>query len=602
MRIVTIVLTLSMVISFSFGQDIFQAPQKVIGSGYTNGLCWADYNDDGYPDLYVSNGVNGAPTNVNYLYLNNGDGTFTEQTSAGPIVSDDYISGGCSWGDYDNDGQIDMVVAHAFTRATDPFTNYSKISLYRNQGDSTFTSENGGDLTVEETISKSAAAFVDYDNDGFVDVFVSNAKFTGPPATTHSLYHNNQDGTFTSVSNNLTNGTSARAGFSWADFDLDGDMDVVTASGAIVQWSVLWVNTGSDFTETKLDSNQTSEGVSWVDFDNDGDLDIFFANSGDTEDAREKNVIFRNDNGTFVKVDTLLGDLTADRDLSEGASWGDYDNDGDLDVIVANADSAKGDASKFYLNNGDGTFTEHTADMFQDSSTYAYSISNADVDNDGDLDVVIGRDGKNQLYINQTSQNSSNHFLEISLVGDVAANRSAIGAIVRLKATIGGTDLWLIRDVNSQTGRGSHNDYRVHFGLGDATVADSIIVKWPGSGTQIVYTNVAADQFLTYKESDQPNAIANQDFSPKTYSLQQNYPNPFNPTTNIRYSLAENTHVKLAVYNSAGQLIRTLVDEKQLQGSHMVTFDGTGISSGVYFYRLETSTGFQQIKKLVLLK
>ena len=595
--------------TFVFGQypnDPFQFPVE-IGSYITHGAAWGDYDNDGDDDLYFSNGEQGFQWK-NHLYRNNGDGTFTEDTTAGSIISDVYTSGGVSWGDFDNDGDLDLIVAQPFTHAVYP-TNYSKVSLYVNNNDGTFTAGTYPTLTDEESSrSKVGAFWGDWNNDSYLDVFVSNASFFGV-GTNHSLFTNNNDGTFTEENNNLANGTSARAGGSWADFDNDGDLDLVTISGAIGQKTVLWVNTGSDFVDYVLVDNgetdgRTSETASWGDYDNDGDLDLFIGNAGDTQDAPEANLLFRND-GLDANGDPIMtlmtsgvGDIATDVDLSICSGWADFDNDGDLDLFVGNDGGySAGYRSRLYINNGDGTFTKKTNTIVADSASYARSAAWADFDLDGDMDLVVGRDGPNRLFINNGNSNS---FVEIKLTG-VDANKTAIGTIVRVKATINGQPVWQMRDVNSQTGHGSHNSYRLHFGLGDAFEIDSLVIEWMGSGNVNVYEGLAANDFYEFTEENTSSIENNLPQLVDAFKILPNYPNPFNPETRLRFILKEKSRITVDLMDITGRKISTIYKGIRPAGFNQIIFNAKSLSSGTYFVHYK-GPKFNHFQKILLVK
>ncbi len=585
-----------------YPNDPFQFPME-LGGYITWAVIWGDYDNDGYDDVYFSNGESGFQW-VGQLYHNNGDGTFTKDTTAGPIVTDQFTSGGACWGDVNNDGYLDVVVSNPFTKAIFP-NNYSKNSLYLNNGDGTFSDASAPVLTDEEsTRSKSGCTMADWNNDGFLDVYVSNASFQGL-GLEHSLYTNNQNLTFTEESNNLTAGTSARAGASWADFDGDGDMDIVTVSGGIGKETVLWVNTGSDFTKYVLIPSgqgvgRTSKGCSWGDFDNDGDLDIFISNNGDDVNSPEANMLFRNDgldstgSPIMTQLDSTAGDIVTDKDLSMGSAWADFDNDGDLDLFVGNDGGySSGYRSRLYVNNGDGTFTKKTNTIVADSASYARGLSWCDFDKDGDMDLLVGRDGPNRLFINNGNSNS---FVEVKLIG-VTANKAAIGSIIRVKATINGKAVWQMRDVTTQSGMGSHNSFRQHFGLGDAGTIDSLVIEWAGSGNVDVYTNLAVNSFYEFTEKT-PSAVDDMVLGmPKTFKVYANYPNPFNPRTTLRFALPQASRVQIDLYNAAGQKVTTIYRGYRKAGYVQVSFDGSNLASGLYVvhYRAGKYRAFQKI-------
>jgi len=497
-----------------YPDDPFQFKMQFSEAWVTPGVAWGDYDDDGYQDIYFSNGTQGYQW-TNDLYKNNGNETFTRQSSAGTIVTDSYTHGGASWGDFDNDGDLDLVLANPFTRSSG-FTNYSRVTLYRNNNNGTFSSVSTSPLTDEQTTSKVMVGWVDFNNDRYLDVMVSNANFQGI-AQNYTMYVNNQNGTFSSVSNNITsNAKSARSGFSWADFDDDGDQDVVTCSGAPGQNTTLWMNTGSNWTGYVLIASgagigKDTQGASWGDYDNDGDLDVFVANWGDqSAGAPEQNYLFRNDgkdgsgNPIFTRLDATsgIGEIVTDTDYSGAAGWADLDNDSDLDLFVGNDGGyAAGYRSRIYLNDGDGTFTRLSNTIFADSASFVRSGAWADYNNDGFMDILVGRDGRNRLFENN---GNTNNWVEMDLVG-VQSNRSAIGAIIRLDATINGQSVSLMRDVSGQTGFGGQSSLRVHFGLGDATTVESVNIHWPGSGNTSVSNNLSVNQVYTFTEGQNPN-------------------------------------------------------------------------------------------------
>jgi len=579
------VLVMLFLIATLYAQDPFEGPIRVLDgdNNVSVGAAWADYDNDGDQDLYFSNGARGNAF-VNYLYQNNGDGTFTKITT-GDIVTYNSISGGCGWGDFDNDGWLDLYVAEA-----NDGLNGLPDKLYQNNGDGTFTDVDAGDLT-NTSIATATGAWADYDNDGYIDMVTSNVGTFGGP-TNHHLFVNDRDSTFSSVSNNLTNGTSELGGIAWADYDNDGDMDVVMVSGNTSESTVLWTNTGSDFTSTVLLTGPDAKAASWGDYDNDGDLDLYITAYGDSQSDPDSNYFFINQNGTFTRVtdDTIVNDT----DFSYGSAWGDYDNDGDLDLFVANdGDTAK---SRLYINDGSGHFTRLRNSNIVDSVFFARGCAWADYDNDGDLDLIIGRDGPNYLFKNL---GNSNHFINVHLTG-VDANKAAIGAVVRVKATIFGNPVWQMRQVSTQTGYGSHNSLRLHFGLGDATTVDSLIIYWPGSGNVDEYTNLAYSAFYDMTEGN-VSAIEETNGKAITFKLLQNYPNPFNPATNIVYDLPKSSVVRIDIYNILGQKVATPLNGYVTAGRHTLKFNASALPAGIYFYKM-TAGKLIQTKKMVLAK
>ena len=317
--------------------------------------------------------------------------------------------------------------------------------------------------------------------------------------------------------------------------------------------------------------------------------DLFVANF-------ESNDLYANNgDGTFTKI--ITGPVVSDSSFSIGSSWEDFDNDGDLDLFVANAVGS----NFLYSNNGDGTFTNITAAVgISDSSSFGASWG--DYDNDGDVDLFVSNIGRNNsLYANNGNGNS---WINIKLLGTVS-NTSAIGAKVRLKAILNGAPVWQLREVSGQSGVLGQNSLNVEFGLGNATVIDSLIIEWP-SGIVQVLLNLPTNQFLVIEES--ATVVSNEGSlgGPEEFHLHQNYPNPFNPGTVITYALPQAGSVTLVIYDLRGREIARLVDAPQQVGYHSVTWNGVMASgretpSGIYIARLVTPEYTKSIK-MVLLK
>ena len=228
-----------------------------------------------------------------------------------------------------------------------------------------------------------------------------------------------------------------------------------------------------------------SAGSSWGDYDNDGDLDLFVANSGN-------NFLYTNNGGgSFTAITT--GPVVTDGGISFSGSWGDYDNDGDLDLFVANSGN-----NFLYANNGDGSFTAITTGVVVTSGGTSFGSSWGDYDNDGDLDLFVANFNQNNfLYANN---GNANNWINLRLLG-THSNVSALGAKVHIKATLSGVEMWQLSEISGQTGGGygGQNSLNAEFGLGDATIVDSIRIEWP-RGIVWDTTNVAVNQFMTTTE------------------------------------------------------------------------------------------------------
>ncbi|MCB0283602.1 MAG: VCBS repeat-containing protein [Calditrichaeota bacterium] len=450
------------------------------GQNYS-GAAWIDYNNDGLQDLFAT---------PSFLFKNNGSGNFEYiETEIGKSQNNSF-SNGTSWADVDNDGDLDC------------FLSGNPSTLYLNLGDDNFAEYHYGDLGYVADYSGFndnrgwTGAFGDYDNDGFVDLVITHPQnFLGSPAHPSRLMHYNGSGGFTMITDyDFTTTLAPYTVATWSDYNQDGDLDLFIGSGPAG-------SAGEDYLyDNQLSESGTAELLrittaplgtvlqdgqvwNWIDFDNDGDLDGFLTNYGGAP-----NRLYRNDNGSYTSISnnlTFNGSMLAN-------IWGDIDNDGDLDVIMT------GDTGNaFFINNGDGSFTSKENEI---SSTFSVGAAFADYDNDGDLDLFLsdGNAPENEKALFRNDTENSNHWLNIQLHGTVS-NAAAIGARVKVLASINGKPTWQVREVSAQNSFNSHNSLRLHFGLADAQMADSLQIIWP-SGNKTEKIAVSADQFLNYTE------------------------------------------------------------------------------------------------------
>lgn len=440
-----------------------------------------DYDNDGNLDLFITNGPQGGQ--VDFLYKGNGDGTFTRITGQ-DIATTSRASDGATFGDFDNDGDLDCYVATWWNQ---------KNIFYRNNGNGTYTRDDTSSIALTNTHSE-AATWVDYDADGWLDLQVCNSfgNLRNP------LFRNNRDGSFTGDTSSAigTDALVSRVGV-WSDYDTDGDIDCFVADEG-TQSNQLYRNDGAGvFTRILIgdivNDGGTSFSASWFDYDNDLDQDIIVANHGG-----QAEFFYENDgDGTFTRITGI--EPTQYPSHSVSSTTGDIDNDGDLDVYITSAFGVLNDLNQLYINNGDGSFTLETDDITVVDPGWTYGCAFGDVDRDGDLDLATARcqtaNQNNALYLNN---GNSNHWVILNLQ-TAYSNKSAVGARVLLKATINGVPTWQLREVTSQSGYCSQNQMDPHFGLGDASTIDSIVVEWP-SGVTTTMVNVAVDQYVAVTE------------------------------------------------------------------------------------------------------
>ncbi|HEX6804127.1 MAG TPA: CRTAC1 family protein [Terriglobales bacterium] len=491
------------------------------------GVCVADFDGDGWPDIYFVNGrdlYNRGISVRNALYRNNRDGTFTDVTDHAGVPGTGYGLG-CVWGDYDNDGFPDLFV-----------TQYGRNVLYHNNGDGTFTdvTDKAGVGGLESGAFHSGATFFDYDRDGYLDLYVGSyvaldpegprycnigtVKSSCPPSaykgSANALYHNNGDGTFTNVTRAMNmyqpNGKNLSVGA--ADYDGDGWPDLFVANDGVEAY--LYHNQqGKRFEEIGVPSGMAySAGgrlmaamcISLGDYDNDGWQDLYISDFQGSSDH-----VWHNDGkGNFDEVSEALG-VTAPTQhvLSFGGGFFDYDNDGWLDLFIANGhvypeieQASPGTRYKqvnsLFHNEAGQRFREAGAETGVATQTphAARGVAFADFDNDGFVDVLVANNGDPPLLLRNSG--NGNHFINFKLAG-TKSNRDAMGARIRMVS--GGTSQ--IREISGGGSYLSQSDLRVNFGLGKATSAQTVEIRWPSGQTQ-VFHDVHGDQFYTVRESE----------------------------------------------------------------------------------------------------
>jgi hypothetical protein len=579
----------------------------------------ADFDNDGDQDFFLGNF--GGP---NRLYRNNGNGTFTDVADA--VMASATLTFGGAWGDYNRDGWVDLYVVNRGERN----------QFFVNNGDGSFT-ERAVELGIDNWNTTTGRALLglesvwfDYDNDGDVDLYLSNDKQGG-----NRLYRNNDDGTFTDVS-------------------------VASRSNVILD----------------------SMGVGLGDYDGNGYVDIYLTNTVGLLSI--KNVLLRNNgDGTFDNVATALGVHVAQ--FGWGCAFLDFDNDMDLDLYVVNWDLQPGNiAAKnvFFRNNGNATFTNVTDQLGVGDTGPGYGLAIADYNDDGFLDMFVTNNGAPSVFYRNVP--TGNRWLKVKTIG-IQSNRDGIGA--RVKVTAGSVTQF--SDVSGGQSYLCQPSREVEFGLGGFNTASRVEIHWP-SGIVDRYDDVAANQtlvaiegaaealivtlsaavvvdggvrvawtasreaglegFRVYRRVDggaktvvsgesllapdatefiddsvvpgtayaysvagvessgetESNEINVTTPAPATAYTLQNHPNPFNPRTTISFDLPGDSPVKLSIFDSGGRLVRVLVDDTRPAGPNEAVWTGdldagAVAASGVYYCRIETRFG-ELTRKMVLLK
>jgi len=457
--------------------------------------AWGDYDNDGWLDLFIGNNQTGVR---NSLFRNNRDGTFAKVTS-GPIATDTMDSThSAAWVDYNNDGWLDLIVVDLHGDGN---------RLYRNTGGGAFlrvTASEAGPV-VQDLANSVSISCADYDRDGLLDLFVANGALFA--SQKDFLYHNEGKGRFIRIDDNaITAPELSTTQGTWADYDNDDDPDLFVTHSQDLGNSFFRNDGGGNFTEVAQASGLAdfgdSSGSAWGDYDNDGDLDLVVTNLRLTA-PNTRNFLYRNNgNGTFTRV--TEGPIANDAGHFESAAWIDYDNDGWLDLFVSthppSGAPATSATNRLYRNLGDGAFAQVTTGSLVTDSGYAGGAAWGDYDNDGFLDVAVAygtivTSQRNGLYRNNGNNNA---WIKLKCVGTIS-NRSAIGTKVRVKAAIGGKEQWQLRQIAGSEGWLTFNALDVVVGLGDATIIDTIQIEWPSGLTQEL-RHVAPRQTLTITE------------------------------------------------------------------------------------------------------
>ena len=539
--------------------------------------AFADYDNDGDLDLYVSNGGS-LGNGDNILYRNDGDAGFQNVTDLAGVADADNGTG-VVFADFDRDGDQDLFIAKG------GFSSFGQPNrMFRNDGEGSFS-----DVSAEAGLnirrSSYAAVVGDYDLDGYLDLYVTQLR--GQEAT----FYRNRQGAFEDVTQakrilSFFRFSGAAAAFS--DYDNDGDIDLY--AGIFGDFDRFYADIGDTaYVVASVGAQGDMVGVSVGDYDEDGDLDVYTVNQNGRSALYQNHVEL----SVFLDVGSETG--TENMALGTGCAFVDYDSDGDLDLLVSNAHSR----DLAYVNLGDGTFLDQAESFGVADTSRARAMLVGDVDNDGDPDIYVINEGSaNRLYANGGGPNG---WLTATTRG-VVSNPDAVGA--RLTAWVGGRSF--LREVNGTSGM-SYSSRVTHFGLGGARGVDSLVVNWP-SGTVDHHGATAANTALHLVEGGPATAVAEDadKARPTTFALAEAYPNPFNASAVLRFSLPDAAPVKLVLYNALGQRVRSLLADVLPAGTHQVTWNGRDesaaeVASGVYYANLEAYDE-RRVRSLVLLR
>lgn len=553
---------------FCFGQLSFQDNATLLGVGFSygssylgGGVSFCDFDNDGWDDLTFAT-TNGE----NIYFFKNINGTFNKVDLG---INTSNHNKQVIWVDFDNDGDKDLFVTSV----------NGENKFFRNEGNLLFTDITATCGLFTNDLYTYGASFGDIDNDGDLDVFISNRDVT--TANQHNYLYRNDNGFFVDISatSGITLGNQLSFCSSFFDYDNDGDQDIYVSNDKYAQINRLYQNDGfGNFTDVSvisgagiaIDAMSTTIG----DYNNDGWFDIYITNTtGGNFHLRN------NGDGTFTNVASSVG--TAFYSIGWGAVFLDADNDSDLDLYVSGMrDGSNGDLpSAFYENQGDNTYLIPTSIGFANDTRVSFSNAIGDFNNDGLPDIVVMNDTDNNFLWENTTTNSNN-WLKVKLQG-VTSNRDGIGSKIEVFAN--GKSQY--RYTLCGEGYLGQNSGTKIFGLGTATSIDYVKVTWP-SGTVDLLNNIFPNQILNIIENS---TLSSNEYKNNDFII---YPNPSNGIVNIKSVLNQN--FTLSIFDAIGRKI-SLKEYKNA----ITRINVNDLSKGVYFFSFITNKG-EFTKKVVI--
>ncbi|MEM9886747.1 MAG: FG-GAP-like repeat-containing protein [Bacteroidota bacterium] len=616
-------------ISQQIGINNYCLDENIIGGG----VAFFDYNQDLYPDIFIIGGERS-----NSLYRNNWDGTFTNVSQQAGIELKDKNTVGIAVGDIDNDGDSDLFITTASDQAN---------VLLENQGNGTFVDISKQAGIVERAWSTSAT-FGDFNRDGILDIYVNNyADFENYPfaenidrCLPNFLYQNLGGNQFVEVAEDLkVADVGCGLAVTFTDYDADSDPDLYVANdfGLTFEANALYLNDFSKMTFEQapfymgMSFRINSMGIAIGDYDEDGDLDYYTTNIAD-------NLLLSNEKEIYYFREVAF---RTNANNPDGTSWGtafwDYNNDSYLDLVVANGQVI--DAQ--HQNNENRLFQGNAQHLFEDVSqvanladtTRCRGLAIADYDLDGDLDLLLGvvaaeeqSEVKSLFYQNRLED--TQNWLRLHLQG-TASNQDGYGSRVRI--IVG--DRSLIREVDGGSSYLSHSDPAIHFGLGEQSIIDSLIIDWT-SGQQDLYTNIASNQNLLVLENSKylpylhqeisifegdsiflANAFqteagvyhhitANQQGQETLFITRLTLepapvitydavtfkasPNPFSSSTQLEYTLLNASPINIQIFDSMGRNLDLIFEGTQDAGKHFLSEEVlfSSLPNGIYTFQM----------------
>ncbi|MEE9408414.1 MAG: FG-GAP-like repeat-containing protein [Polaribacter sp.] len=611
---------LSLLFSFNISAQLVEKANEVGVDHLFNdlanmggGALFFDFNNDGWEDLYINGGLV-----EDSLYKNKGDGTFEKTNNTGLSITGNYNTLAVVSGDVNNDGFRDLFVTT--WRGTQNIGNYTRNLLFINNGDETFT-ESGTSWGLTEESFSTGASMLDYNNDGFLDIYVINYQKNASVIRDENdevigfdhdcfedfFYENNGDNTFTEKATALgINNNGCGLAVMPTDYNKDHNQDIYVANdfGEFITPNTLYKNnsSGASFTNvsqsTNTDVGVYAMGISSADIDKDEDFDYYISNVG-------RNVLLKNDgNNVFTNISSSAGvenTYSLDGGGLFSTSWGtaflDINNDTWPDLFVANGripaapfiGTGEKDPNYLFTNNGNSTFTQSKVSV--DDKNKGRGMAYSDYDKDGDLDVIVvvlkgstSDNPKTTFFQNQLNPDGTDgkNWVQFELEGQTI-NKDAIGAKVIL--TVNGEKL--IQEVHGQGSHASQHSLVLHFGLANNVVITEVEIQWSATSKQ-TFTNVNGNKRYQLKEGGTLNLDTN------TKSVHRDiraYPNPVNKDLFIKNIIEKSTLV-----------IRTLDGKILIKKSISIdeNINTSNFSSGIYLINIYNKN--QNYNQLIIKK
>ncbi len=540
--------------------------------GDSRGANFIDINNDGWEDIFISNGAEEGQ--VNFLFLNDKKGNFSKIT-AGDITQYLNPSDGASFADYDNDGDVDGVVVSWYGKEDYFYTNDGK-------GIFDYLPDNGlNNATYAET-----AAFGDYDNDGWLDLYVT----TSGGNKKNLLYRNLKNGKFEKLGNHvLVAEAKPSRGAIWTDSNNDGKIDLFVVNEGGNSKDLFIAQGNGNYTKA---SNQLTNSLkptmtsSWGDIDNDGDMDAFLGTSGFY--VATKNQLFVNEGNDYREItNTAISQIAT---CTYGSSFADYDNDGDLDLFVSNGFCNSALKNMLFENKGNLMFDDVSDKLLHNESICSFGAAWGDINNDGFLDILVANckndaassESPSSLLVNS---GNGNHWLKVILKG-TRSNRNGIGAKIKIRSKIKDIDVWQVREIHSQSGYAGQNSIHAHFGIAEAAIIDSLIVLWPSGITQAL-GSFNSNQMLTVEEKETVSTVEQSELNQVQIKIG---PNPIKSWQQINiYIESTRNYAKsfICITNAKGQNIFSKNIQLAQNSSTEVSIN-EGLESGLYYVTVYT--------------